>query len=79
MTGSIGSCINSLSADSGGSRGGALGSPPPTILDQTEARTAEKKFFGDGRKLKFHSIRAAGMRSKIHMCQPETVPLIASF
>ena len=31
------------------------------------------------RKLKSHSIRAAGMRSKIHTCQPETVPLIASF
>ena len=31
------------------------------------------------RKLKSHSIRAAGMRSKIHTCQPETVPLTASF
>ena len=31
------------------------------------------------RKLKSHSIRAAGMRSKIHTCQPETVPLIAFF
>ena len=31
------------------------------------------------RKLKSHSIRMAGMRSKIHTCQPETVLLIASF
>ena len=68
ILGSIGSCINSPSADSGGSWGGALPPPPPLLLDH-----------GDGRKLKFHSIRAAGMRSKIHMCQPETVPLIASF
>ena len=31
------------------------------------------------RKLKSHSIRAAGTRSKIHTCRPETVPLTASF
>ena len=31
------------------------------------------------RKLKSHSIRAAGMRSKIHTCQPQTVLLIAFF
>ena len=31
------------------------------------------------RKLKSHSIWVAGMRSKIHTCQPETVLLIASF
>ena len=35
---------------SGGSRGGARGTqpPPPSFLDQTEARRAEKKFFWDG-------------------------------
>ena len=31
---------------------------------------------GPRRKAKSHSIRATGMRSKIHMCQPETIPLI---
>ena len=30
---------------SGGFRGGAWLGPPPLILDQTEARRAEKKFF----------------------------------
>ena len=30
-------------------------------------------------KSKSHSIRATGVRSKIHTCQPQTVPLIAFF
>ena len=33
---------------SGGSRGGARGDWPPLLLDQTEARRAEKNFFGEG-------------------------------
>ena len=32
---------------SGGPRGGALGAPPSLFLDQTKARMAEKKNFGD--------------------------------
>ena len=32
---------------SGGSRGGARGGHPPLCFDQTEARKAEKIFFGD--------------------------------
>ena len=31
----------------GGARGGGGGRHPPLSLDQTEARKAEKKFFGD--------------------------------